>query len=155
MICCIRTTVTLLPALLAVLKPAALYRIGCAALRRSTHFSKRGAIGSRHNMAVTILGLPLLRPCTSISIHSTSDSTDADALAALLDMIADTDAGPRYAGPSSWRAMPPRFHACERRCASCRGGAGSNLQSFVPKDQNQEASDHDNASFSFTTPLGS
>ena len=148
------TTVTLLPALLAVLKPSGEHKaIGYAALAPLDRFLERQRnwiVGL--TLAATILGLPLLadlrfdfNPLNLRPQHSESVST-------LLELMNDPDTTPNtieVLKSNLAEALP----VAERLRQLPEVGRVMTLQSFVPEDQDAKLALIDDASFFFQNTL--
>src|ERR1700735_3587871 len=154
MIIAFLTTVTLLPALLSVLKPAGeAAPVGWAWLAPLDHFlDKRRNWVVGLTLAAVVLGLPLLRglsfdfnPLNLRSKHGESGSP-------LLDLMRDRDTSPttidilepNLAGAS---AMVERLKPLPEVANVGR------LESFVPKDQDEKLAIIDDANFFFANTL--
>jgi uncharacterized protein len=148
MIVAFGTTVTLLPALLAVFKPPGEPEpIGYAALApvdRFLEMQRRWVVGT--TLAVTILGLPLLAGLHFNFNPLDLRSRDTESVATLLDLMADPDTNPNTldilqgngahaaALAERLRQLPEVAHVVT-------------LQSFIPKDQDEKLAIIDDASF--------
>jgi uncharacterized protein len=148
------TTVTLLPALLTVLKPSGEHKpIGYAALAPLDRFlekQRNWIVGL--TLTVTILGLPLLadlrfdfNPLNLRPQHSESVST-------LLELMNDPDTTPNtieVLKSNLAEALP----IAERLRQLPEVGRVMTLQSFVPEDQDAKLALIDDASFFFQNTL--
>ena len=148
MIVAFGTTVTLLPALLAVLRPpgepAPIGYSALAPVDRFLETQRKWVVGA--TLAATILGLPLLAGLRFNFNPLDLRSRDTELVATLLDLMADPDTSPNTldilesnAGRASalaerLRQLPEVAHVVT-------------LQSFVPKDQDEKLAIIDDASF--------
>jgi uncharacterized protein len=148
MIIALATTVTLLPALLTVLKPVGEQApIGYAALAPLDHFLER-----RRNWVVgmtlmaTILGLPLLTGLRFDFNPLDLRAQDAESVSTLLDLMHNADTSPNTidileSNLDHASAMVERLRRMPE-VARVR-----TLQSFVPEDQDEKLAIIDDASF--------
>jgi hopanoid biosynthesis associated RND transporter like protein HpnN len=148
MIIAFATTVTLLPALLAVLKPPGeLEPIGYAALEPVNRFletQRKWVVGT--TLAVTILGLPLLTGLRFDFNPLDLRSRDNESVATLLDLMADPDTSPNTLDILEGNATRASALA-ERLRQLPEVEHVVTLQSFVPKDQDEKLAIIDDASF--------
>jgi uncharacterized protein len=154
MIVAFLTTITLLPALLAVLKPAGEHApVGWAALAPLDHFLSRQrnwVVGL--TLAAVILGLPLLRGLSFDFNPLNLRSKSVESVSTLLDLMRDPDTSPNtidilepdLAGASAMVQKLSRLPEVAR---------ARTLQSFVPKDQDEKLAIIDDASFFFENTL--
>jgi hypothetical protein len=148
MIVAFGTTVTLLPALLAVLKPPGEPApVGYAALAPVDRFletQRKWVVGM--TLAVTILGLPLLAGLRFNFNPLDLRSRDTESVATLLDLMADPDTSPNTLDILESNAA--RASALAERLRQLPEVAHVvTLQSFVPKDQDEKLAIIDDASF--------
>src|SRR6478609_6857447 len=148
MIIAFLTTVTLLPALLAVLKPPGEPEpIGYAVLAPVDRFletQRKWVVGT--TLAVTILGLPLLTGLRFDFNPLDLRSRDSESVATLLDLMADPDTSPNTLDILESNAA--RASALAERLRQLPEVAHVvTLQSFVPKDQDEKLAIIDDASF--------
>ena len=148
MIIAFTTTVTLLPALLAVLKPPGEPApIGYAALAPVDRFletQRKWVVGT--TLAVTILGLPLLAGLRFDFNPLDLRSRGTESVATLLDLMADPDTSPNTLDVLEENAT--RASALAERLRQLPEVAHVvTLQSFVPKDQDEKLAIIDDASF--------
>jgi hopanoid biosynthesis associated RND transporter like protein HpnN len=154
MIVAFLTTVTLLPALLAVLKPAGEPApVGWAWLAPLDHFlDKRRNWVVGLTLAAVILGLPLLGGLNFDFNPLNLRSKHVESVSTLLDLIRDPDTS-----PNTIDILTPDL-------ASASAVAGKlselpevakvrTLQSFVPKDQDEKLAIIDDANFFFENTL--
>src|SRR5262245_15651687 len=148
MIIAFATTVTLLPALLGVLKPAGEPApIGYAALAPVDRFletRRKWVVGT--TLTVAVIGLPLLADLRFNFNPIDLRARDSESVATLLDLMADPDTSPNTldvlsinAARASARAERPRHLPETARVVT--------LQSFLPKDQDAKLAIIDDASF--------
>jgi uncharacterized protein len=154
MIIAFLTTITLLPALLSVVKPAGEPApVGWAALAPLDRFLDR-----RRNWVVgltltaVILGLPLLRNLSFDFNPLDLRSRQAESVSTLLDLIADPDTS-----PNTIDILKPDL-ASASVLAEALGQLPEvakvrTLESFVPKDQDEKLALIDDASFFFENTL--
>jgi len=154
MIVAFLTTVTLLPALLAVLKPAGEPApVGWAWLAPLDHFLDR-----RRNwvvgltLAAVILGLPLLRNLSFDFNPLNLRSKHVESVSTLLDLMRDPDTS-----PNTIEILKPDLASAsalaERLKQLPEVAKVRTLQSFVPKDQDEKLAIIDDASFFFENTL--
>jgi len=142
------TTVTLVPALLSVLKPPAEQKpIGYAALAPLDRFLDRQRnwiVGL--TLAVTIIGLPLLADLRFDFNPLNLRAQDTESIATLLDLMKDPDTSPNTIEilKSSLRQALP---VVERLRQLPEVGRVLTLQSFVPEDQDAKLALIEDASF--------
>ena len=154
MIIAFLTTVTLLPALLAVLKPAGeAAPVGWAWLAPLDHFldkQRNWVVGL--TLAAVVLGLPLLRGLSFDFNPLNLRSKHVESVSTLLDLMRDPDTSPNtidilepnLAGAS---AMAEKLKQLPE-VAKVR-----TLESFVPKDQDEKLAIIDDANFFFANTL--
>jgi hypothetical protein len=154
MIIAFLTTVTLLPALLAVLKPAGERApVGWAALAPLDHFldkQRNWVVGL--TLAAVVLGLPLLGGLSFDFNPLNLRSKHVESVSTLLDLMRDPDTSPNtidilepnIAGAS---AMAEKLSKLPE-VAKVR-----TLESFVPKDQEEKLAIIDDANFFFANTL--
>jgi len=142
------TTVTLVPALLSVLKPPAEQKpIGYAALAPLDRFLDRQRnwiVGL--TLAVTIIGLPLLADLRFDFNPLNLRAQDTESIATLLDLMKDPDTSPNtieILKSSLGQALP----VVERLRQLPEVGRVLTLQSFVPEDQDAKLALIEDASF--------
>jgi uncharacterized protein len=148
MIIAFATTVTLLPALLAMLKPPGEPEpIGYAALAPVDRFLEtqhKWIVGT--TLAVTLLGLPLLTGLRFNFNPLDLRSKDTESVATLLDLMADPDTSPNTldileSNAARASALAEHLHQLPEVAHVVT------LQSFVPKDQDEKLAIIDDASF--------
>jgi hopanoid biosynthesis associated RND transporter like protein HpnN len=148
MIVAFGTTITLLPALLAVLRPPGEPApIGYAALAPVDRFletQRKWVVGM--TLAVTILGLPLLAGLRFDFNPLDLRSRDTESVATLLDLMADPDTSPNTLDILESNAERASRLA-ERLRQLPEVAHVVTLQSFVPKDQDEKLAIIDDASF--------
>jgi uncharacterized protein len=154
MIIAFLTTVTLLPALLSVLKPAGeVAPVGWAWLAPLDHFldhQRYWVVGL--TLAAVVLGLPLLRGLSFDFNPLNLRSKQAESVSTLLDLMRDPDTSsntidvlePNVASAS---AMAEKLKQLPE-VAKVR-----TLESFVPKDQDEKLAIIDDANFFFANTL--
>ena len=154
MIIALVTTVTLLPALIAALKPAGESApVGFAALAPLDHFLERRRnwiVGA--TLAAVILGLPLLKDLRFDFNPLNLRSKQVESVATLLDLMRDPDTTPNTieilesdlahatALAERLRALPEAAHV-------------RTIASFIPKDQSEKLALIDDASFFFENTM--
>jgi hopanoid biosynthesis associated RND transporter like protein HpnN len=148
MIIAFATTVTLLPALLAVLRPAGEPApIGYAALAPVDRFletRRKWIVGM--TLAVAVAGLPLLAGLRFNFNPIDLRARDTESVATLLDLMADPDTSPNTLDILASNAA--RVSALAERLRQLPEIARVvTLQSFVPKDQDAKLAIIDDASF--------
>ena len=154
MIIAFLTTVTLLPALLAVLKPAGeAAPVGWAWLAPLDHFldkQRNWVVGL--TLAAVVLGLPLLRGLSFDFNPLNLRSKHVESVSTLLDLMRDPDTSPNtidilepnLAGASAMvEKLKPLPEVAKVRT----------LESFVPKDQDEKLAIIDDANFFFANTL--
>ena len=154
MIIALFTTITLLPALLAVLKPAGeAAPVGWAWLAPLDHFldhQRNWVVGL--TLAAVILGLPLLRNLSFDFNPLNLRSKHVESVSTLLDLMRDPDTSPNtidilepnLAGASAMaEKLKPLPEVAKVRT----------LESFVPKDQDEKHAIIDDANFFFANTL--
>ena len=148
MIIAFATTVTLLPALLAVFKPPGEPEpIGYAALAPVDRFLEvqhKRVVGA--TLAVVILGLPLLAGLRFNFNPLDLRSRDTESVATLLDLMADPDTSPNTLDILESDAARASTLA-ERLRQLPEVAHVVTLQSFIPKDQDEKLAIIDDASF--------
>src|SRR6476660_8855852 len=142
------TTVTLLPALLTVLKPAGeAAPIGYAALAPLDRFlekQRKWVVGT--TLAATILGLPLLTGLRFDFNPLNLRAQDAESISTLLDLMRDPDTSPNTI--DILESNIARTSAVAENLRQLPEVAKVvTLQSFVPKDQDAKLAIIDDASF--------
>src|SRR6185312_9734033 len=154
MIVAFLTAVTLLPALLAVLKPAGEPApVGWAWLAPLDHFlAKRRNWVVGGTLAAVILGLPLLGGLTFDFNPLNLRSKHVESVSTLLDLMRDPDTSPNTIDVlkpdlASTSALAEKLKQLPE-VAKVR-----TLQSFVPKDQEEKLAIIDDASFFFENTL--
>jgi uncharacterized protein len=148
MIVAFGTTVTLLPALLAVFNPPGeLEPIGYAVLAPIDRFletQRKWVVGT--TLAVTILGLPLLAGLRFNFNPLDLRSRDTESVSTLLDLMADPDTSPNTL--DILESSTARAAALAERLRQLPEVAHVfTLQSFIPKDQDEKLGVIDDASF--------
>jgi len=142
------TTVTLLPALLTVLKPTGeAAPIGYAALAPLDRFlekQRKWVVGT--TLAATILGLPLLTGLRFDFNPLNLRAQDAESVSTLLDLMRDPDTSPNTLDILE-RNLAQATSIAERLRAMPEVARVLTLQSFVPKDQDTKLAIIDDASF--------
>ncbi|HEV8463491.1 MAG TPA: MMPL family transporter [Pseudolabrys sp.] len=142
------TTVTLLPALLTVLKPAGeAAPIGYAALAPLDRFlekKRKWVVGT--TLAATILGLPLLTGLRFDFNPLNLRAQDAESISTLLDLMRDPDTSPNTLDILESN-LAHATSIAERLRAMPEVARVLTLQSFVPKDQDTKLAIIDDASF--------
>jgi hopanoid biosynthesis associated RND transporter like protein HpnN len=148
------TTVTLLPALLTVLKPSGEQKpIGYAALARLDRFldeQRNWVVGL--TLAATILGLPLLAGLRFDFNPLNLRAQDSESISTLLDLMNDPDTSPNtieVLKADLAQALP----VAERLRELPEVGRVLTLQSFVPDDQDAKLALIEDASFFFQNTL--
>ena len=154
MIIAFLTTVTLLPALLSVLKPAGeAAPVGWAWLAPLDHFldkQRYWVVGL--TLAAVVLGLPLLRGLSFDFNPLNLRSKHVESVSTLLDLMRDPDTSPttidilepNLAGASAMvEKLKPLPEVANVRT----------LESFVPKDQDEKLAIIDDANFFFANTL--
>ena len=154
MIIAFLTTITLLPALLAVLKPAGeAAPVGWAWLAPLDHFldhQRYWVVGL--TLGAVVLGLPLLRGLSFDFNPLNLRSKQVELVSTLLDLMRDPDTSPttidilepNLAGASAMvEKLKPLPEVANVRT----------LESFVPKDQDEKLAIIDDANFFFSNTL--
>jgi len=148
MIIAFATTVTLLPALLAALKPKGEAEpIGYAALAPVDRFletQRKWVVGS--TLAVAIVGLPLLLGLRFDFNPIDLRDQNTESVATLLDLMADPDTSPNTLDILESNTARASTLA-ERLRQLPEVSRVVTLQSFVPKDQDEKLAIIDDASF--------
>ena len=148
------TTVTLLPALLAVLKPAGEKApVGFAALAPLDHFLER-----RRNwvvgvtLAAVFLGLPLLKDLRFDFNPLNLRSKQVESVSTLLDLMPDPDTS-----PNTIDILEPNLDAAMALAKKLEDlpevDQARTIESFVPKDQEEKLALVDDASFFFQNTM--
>ena len=154
MIIAFLTTVTLLPALLAVLKPGGeKAAVGWAWLAPLDHFLDR-----RRNwvvgltLAAVVLGVPLLRGLSFDFNPLNLRSRHVESVSTLLDLIRDPDTS-----PNTIDVLEPNLASAsamaEKLSKLPEVANTQTLESFVPKDQDEKLAIIDDANFFFANTL--
>src|SRR5215813_7589883 len=154
MIIAFATTVTLLPALLAVVKPPGeKHPVGYAALAPVDRFlydQRKWVVGG--TLAVTILGLPLLAGLRFDFNPLNLRDQRSEAMATLLELMNDPDTT-----PNTIDILKENLGEAERVAEQLRRlpevRQVLTLQSFVPDDQEAKLAFIDDASFFFQNTL--
>ncbi len=154
MIIAFLTTLTLLPALLAVLKPTGeAAPVGWAWLAPLDHFLDRQrnwVVGL--TLAAVVLGLPLLRGLSFDFNPLNLRSKQVELVATLLDLMRDPDTS-----PTTIDILEPNLAAAsamvERLKPLPEVAKVRTLESFVPKDQDEKLAIIDDANFFFANTL--
>jgi uncharacterized protein len=148
MIIAFATTVTLLPALLAVLKPGGEpAAIGYAALAAGDRFLERRrkwVVGA--TLATAIIGLPLLADLRFDFNPLDLRAQDTESVSTLLDLMADPDTSPNTIDILE-SSIARAFAIAEHLRQLPEVAQVVTLQSFVPKDQDAKLAIIDDASF--------
>ena len=154
MIIAFLTTVTLLPALLAVLKPGGERApVGWAWLAPLDHFldkQRNWVVGL--TLAAVVLGLPLLRGLSFDFNPLNLRSKTVESVSTLLDLIRDPDTSPNTIDvlePDLARASA----MAEKLKQLPEVAKVRTLESFVPKDQDEKLAIIDDANFFFANTL--
>jgi hopanoid biosynthesis associated RND transporter like protein HpnN len=154
MIIAFLTTVTLLPALLSVLKPTGeAAPVGWAALAPLDHFldkQRNWVVGL--TLAAVLLGLPLLRGLSFDFNPLNLRSKHVESVSTLLDLMRDPNTSPNtidvlVPNLADASAMADKLKQLPE-VAKVR-----TLESFVPKDQDEKLAIIDDASFFFANTL--
>ena len=142
------TTLTLLPALLTVLKPSAEQRpIGYAALAPLDRFlekQRNWIVGL--TLAATILGLPLLAGLRFDFNPLNLRAQDAESISTLLDLMNDPDTSPNTIEVLKSN-LAQALAIAERLRKLPEVGRVVTLQSFVPEDQDAKLALIEDANF--------
>jgi len=148
MIIALATTVTLLPALLAVLKPAGEPApMGYAALAPLDRFldkRRNWVVGT--TLAVTILGLPLLAGLRFDFNPLDLRAQDSESVSTLLDLMRNPDTSPNTIDILEGNLAEATGMADKLRPLPTVSGVLT-LRSFVPKNQDEKLAIIDDASF--------
>jgi hopanoid biosynthesis associated RND transporter like protein HpnN len=148
------TTVTLLPALLTVLKPAGEPApIGYAALGPLDRFLERQrnwVVGT--TLAAAILGLPLLANLRFDFNPLDLRAQDSESVATLLDLMRDPDTSPNTIDVLE-SDIAHAMALAERLKRLPQVDRAQTLQSFVPEDQEEKLSIIDDANFFLANTL--
>ena len=154
MIIAFLTTVTLLPALLAVLRPVGERApVGWAWLAPLDHFLDRErnwVVGL--TLAAVILGLPLLRGLQFDFNPLNLRSKSTESVSTLLDLMRDPDTS-----PNTIDILEPSLASASALADKLKQlpevARVRTLQSFVPKDQDEKLAIIDDANFFFENTL--
>ena len=154
MIIAFLTTVTLLPALLAVLRPVGERApVGWAWLAPLDHFLDRQrnwVVGI--TLAAVILGLPLLRGLQFDFNPLNLRSKSTESVSTLLDLMRDPDTS-----PNTIDVLEPNLASASALADKLKQlpevARVRTLQSFVPKDQDEKLAIIDDANFFFENTL--
>jgi uncharacterized protein len=142
------TTITLLPALLAMLKPPPEQKtIGYGALAPLDRFlneQRNWIVGL--TLAVTIIGLPLLADLRFDFNPLNLRAQDSESIATLLDLMNDPDTSPNTVEILKSN-LGQALTVAERLRQLPEVGQVLTLQSFVPKDQDAKLALIEDASF--------
>src|SRR5262245_15879857 len=148
------TTVTLLPALVTVLKPSAeqhpIGYIALAPLDRFLDKQRNWIVGV--TLCATVLGLPLLAALRFDFNPLNLRAQDSESISTLLDLMNDPDTSPNtieILKDNLGQALP----IAERLRQLPEVGRVLTLQSFVPEDQEAKLALIDDASFFFQNTL--
>jgi hopanoid biosynthesis associated RND transporter like protein HpnN len=148
------TTITLLPALLTVLKPSGEPEpIGYAALAPVDRFlekQRNWIVGL--TLAATVLAAPLLANLRFDFNPLNLRAQDSEAIATMLDLMNDPDTSPNTVEILKDN-LAEALAAAERLRALPEVGRVLTLQSFVPEDQEPKLALIDDASFFFQNTL--
>ena len=154
MVIAFATTVTLLPALLAALKPLGeVAPVGFAALAPLDHFLER-----RRNwvvgltLAAVILGLPLLRDLRFDFNPLNLRSKQVESISTLLDLMRDPDTS-----PNTIDILEPDFAQATKVAKALEDlpevAHARTLENFIPKDQDDKLALIDDASFFYQNTM--
>jgi hopanoid biosynthesis associated RND transporter like protein HpnN len=154
MIIAFLTTVTLLPALLAVLKPAGeVAPVGWAWLAPLDHFldkQRNWVVGL--TLAAVVLGLPLLRSLSFDFNPLNLRSKHVESVSTLLDLMRDPDTS-----PNTIDILEPNLASASAVVEKLKPlpevANVRTLESFVPKDQDEKLAIIDDANFFFANTL--
>ena len=154
MIIAFLTTVTLLPALLAVLKPAGeAAPVGWAWLAPLDHFldkQRNWVVGL--TLAAVVLGLPLLRGLSFDFNPLNLRSKHVESVSTLLDLMRDPDTS-----PNTIDVLEPNLADASAMAEKLKQlpevAKVRTLESFVPKDQDEKLAIIDDANFFFANTL--
>jgi hopanoid biosynthesis associated RND transporter like protein HpnN len=148
------TTVTLLPALLTVLKPSAEARpIGydaLAPLDRFLHNQRKWIVAG--TLAVTILGLPLLAALRFDFNPLNLRAQQSESMATLLELMNDPDTTPNTIDILKSN-LAEASRVAERLRQLPEVGKVLTLQSFIPEDQDDKLALIEDANFFFQNTL--
>jgi hopanoid biosynthesis associated RND transporter like protein HpnN len=154
MIIAFLTTVTLLPALLSVLKPAGeAAPVGWAALAPLDHFldkQRNWVVGL--TLAAVLLGLPLLRGLSFDFNPLNLRSKHVESVSTLLDLMRDPNTSPNTIDvlvPN----LPDASAMADKLKQLPEVAKVRTLESFVPRDQDEKLAIIDDASFFFANTL--
>ena len=154
MIIALATTVTLLPALIAALKPAGEKApVGFAALAPLDHFLERRRnwiVGA--TLTAVILGLPLLKDLRFDFNPLNLRSKQVESVATLLDLMRDPDTTPNTIDILE-SDLPHAAALAERLDALPEVAHVRTIESFIPKDQDEKLALIDDASFFFQNTM--
>ena len=154
MIIALVTTVTLLPALIAALKPAGEKApVGFAALAPLDHFldkRRNWIVGT--TLTAVILGLPLLKDLRFDFNPLNLRSKEAESVATLLDLMHDPDTTPNTIEVLE-SDLPHAAALAARLSALPEVAHVRTVESFVPKDQDEKLALIDDASFFFQNTI--
>jgi uncharacterized protein len=154
MIIAFLTTITLLPALLSVLKPAGeAAPVGWAWLAPLDHFlDKRRNWVVGLTLAAVVLGLPLLRGLSFDFNPLNLRSKHVESVATLLDLFRDPDTS-----PNTIDVLEPSLSSASAMAEKLKQlpevAKVLTLESFVPKDQDEKLAIIDDADFFFANTL--
>jgi hypothetical protein len=154
MIIAFLTTVTLLPALLAVLKPGGERApVGWAWLAPLDHFldhRRNWVVGL--TLAAVVLGLPLLGGLSFDFNPLNLRSKNVESVSTLLDLIRDPDTS-----PNTIDVLEPNLASASAMAEKLKQlpevAKVRTLESFVPKDQDEKLAIIDDANFFFANTL--
>ena len=148
------TTITLLPALLTILKPPGEPEpIGYAALAPADRFlekQRNWIVGL--TLAATLLGAPLLAHLRFDFNPLNLRAQNSEAIATLLDLMNDPDTSPNTVEVLKGN-LPDALAAADRLRQLPEVGRVLTIQSFVPKEQEAKLALIDDASFFFQNTL--
>jgi len=154
MIIAFLTTVTLLPALLAVLKPGGERApVGWAWLAPLDHFlDKRRNWVVGLTLGAVVLGLPLLRDLSFDFNPLNLRSKSVESVSTLLDLMRDPNTS-----PNTIDILEPDFARASAMAEKLKQlpevAKARTLESFVPKDQDEKLAIIDDANFFFANTL--
>ena len=148
------TTLTLLPALVAALKPPGeTAPVGFAALAPVDRFlERRGAWIVGVTLTATILGLPLLRDLSFDFNPLNLRSKQAESVSTLLDLMRDPDTSPNTIDILS-PDLPNATALAERLRGLPEVAHARTIVDFVPSDQDDKLALIDDASFFFQNTM--
>ena len=154
MIIALVTTVTLLPALIAALKPAGEKApVGFAALAPLDHFlDKRRNWIVVTTLTAVILGLPLLKDLRFDFNPLNLRSKQVESVATLLDLMHDPDTTPNTIEVLE-SDLPHAAALAARLSALPEVAHVRTVEGFVPKDQDEKLALIDDASFFFQNTI--